>query len=334
MTPFPFSNTGYKPPVAKDPRNYKLESAQPAQPFPVSYKTDLSAIPVFQQWQLPDCVENAITFLKEYHEYLKTKIVPSLSRRSLAIPTVAADGFPFSEGTNVQNALKVAKAKGICEVQYLVDDHTLDENTFISAVLSPEAIQNAVTHEISNYAFLSDLSANGLKNAIYQNGLVVIGIDVDKNWWTATDGTISWAAADVLPIRPVNDPATKSGHAIVLYAYDDTYFYFMNSWSIGWGDNGHGWFGINDLPNIYEAAVVVDLTAAQIQAQQVTQVDVVNAIQQENNNPSAFEAKLASLLEWFVEQYNNLEATPEITAQHKTFLDYAQDYLAELKIKV
>lgn len=268
----PFDSTGYMPPKVVDKRNFILEKAQAVAPFPASYKTDISMIPVFDQKKIPDCVENSITFVKKYHESKSVSPAPDLSRRFLATWTVIRDGFPISEGTSVQNALYEAHKRGICESQFLADDHTLDEKTFTDSVkLTPLANANGVKHTIENYAFLSDTSANGLKNAIYQNGLVVVGALINQNWWTDANGNVSWDAKDILPIRP---PTTKdasvdttlSGHAFVLYGYDETYFYFVNSFSTDWGQGGKGYFGVNEVPFIYEAATIVDLSPQTVQA--------------------------------------------------------------------
>ncbi len=63
----PFPKTGYTPPAKADARNFPLEKAQAIVPFPASYKTDISAIPVFDQQHIPDCVENAVTLIKKWH---------------------------------------------------------------------------------------------------------------------------------------------------------------------------------------------------------------------------------------------------------------------------
>lgn len=259
--PTPFSNLGYKPPVVKDSRNWELESVQPTQAFPSSVITDITPFKqpemVYMQYQVPDCVENAVSFALRYKMWKSTGIIPSLCRRDLAIKTVAADGVPFEDGTSLQVALSEAWSKGIGDTQYFADDHSLDNATFIGASVPQAETDSATSAKVPGYAFLTDLSVNGLKNAINQNGIVLIGIKVSDQWWTAPNGEVSWNMGDVLPIRPIdaNHPEI-SGHAIALYGYDTEYFYFMNWWSADWGDKGHGWFGVNEVPAIYEAATI------------------------------------------------------------------------------
>lgn len=274
-------NTGYRPPKAPDPRNFVLEKAQPVLPFPASYKTDLSALGVYDQEKIPDCVENAITKARQYHEYQATGAALNLCRRFLAYFTVKDDGFPISYGTSVENALKRAKNTGICDASLFPDNHSLDEVTFSTVAPSQAAIDNAGTHKIQSYAFLSDFSAAGLKNAIYQNGIVIVGLKLDKNWWTDRAGDVTWDAGKILPLRIPTDAASESGHAIILYAYDEQYFYCWNSFGVEWGQAGHGWFAADYLPFIYEAATIVDLTAEQIaQAKRANQiVDTIDQLQ-------------------------------------------------------
>ncbi len=268
----PLTNTGYTPPSVPDPRNFPLEKAQAVVPFPTSFKADISGVPVFDQQHIPDCVENAITFVKKYHTLKNYNLTPDLSRRFLATLTAQKDGFSLSEGTNVHNALYVAHNVGICESQYLTDDHALDVSTFSNpANITPAATTNAATHKIESYAFVTDLSSNGLKNAIYQNGVVVVGALINQNWWTSIKGVVSWFAGDILPIRPplTKDPKidpSLSGHCFVLYGYDEQYFYFVNSFGTDWSEKGLGYFGVNEVPFVYEAATIIDLTPEQIQA--------------------------------------------------------------------
>lgn len=278
--PHPFGNTGYKllPP---DPRNFVYEKAFPIVSYPPEYKSDLSALGVYNQEQIPDCVENAITLAHRY--YLnKNGTLLNLCRRFLAILTVKDDGFSISAGTNVQNALKRAKNTGVCETTYLADDHSLDEVSFSAlSFITQDALNNAATHKLTNYAFVTDVSEQGLKSAIYQHGVVVVGLKLDKNWWTAPNGAISWAAQDLFTnkscLRLPTDAASISGHAVVLYGYEPGRFIGQNSFSTEWGDNGMFYLGLDYLPFIYEIATLVDLTPQQLQAVQI--VDTIDQLQ-------------------------------------------------------
>lgn len=322
------NNTGYRPPKPGevDPRNFILEKSQPVQPFPSEYKTDISAMWVYMQAKIPDCVENGVTYLKVFHWLKSHNVLVDLCRRFLAAFTVKADGVPFENGTSLQVALQVQHNIGICETQYFPDDHqpgnsTPDLSTFTNIALIPlTAIDNAKNYTNVSYAFLSDKSANGLKNAIYQNGIILIGIKIDQNWWTDISRNVTWDKDKILPIRPPKsaDPTvdpTISGHCIALFGYDENLFYFVNWWSGEWGDNGIGYFGVNDLPFVYEAATVLDLTDEQIaqqksitvvqdQVQQVT--EDVNKINPQDPNAPQEEGLVEKVVEAIEEELKDL----------------------------
>lgn len=262
MNPQPMLNTGYKPPVNVP----VLESSAPTTPFPATCITDitpfkLDAANIYMQGQIPDCVENGVCFAKRYKAWKATGKITNPCRRELAIRTVANDGVPFLDGTSLDSALTVGFSQGIGDAQYFADDHTLSVDAFIGAPIP--AIEIASDEKIPPFTFLNDLSANGLKSAVAQHGIVLIGIKVSDWWWTAPNGATSWAMNDILPIRPPDATHPEvSGHCVAIYGYDTEYFYFINWWSSEWGDKGHGWFGVNDLPFIYEAAVISDYPTA------------------------------------------------------------------------
>lgn len=290
MNPSPFPNSGYRPllPHEVDERNFPLEKAQPVVPFPESYKTDLSPLPHLFQGQRSACVEHAITKAVMYYIYKKTGKVVHLSPRFLAALTVKEDGFPLSEGTNFQNALKMARKYGICEESFLRNDVDLSDEEYCDlSKITPEAYENALQYRIDSYAFLTDLSSNGRNNAVYQNGVVVIGMKICDSWWTSIKGVVSWAAKDILPLRPPkqNDPST-SGHAIVQYGYDIAYNHIDNSFGADWADGGTGYFGPNDFPYIYEAATLLFLTEEQIAALKETKNEIAEVtLDFKNFNP-------------------------------------------------
>lgn len=265
-------------------------------------------MPVFHQKQIPDCVENAITYVKKYHELQSSGSLPDLCRRFLAILTIVKDGFSIDEGTNVENALYVASHNGICTDLYLPDNHDLSIADFSQRnAISMDAMTDGLKYKIQNYAFITDLTANGLKNAIHQNGLVIVGALINSNWWTDTRGNISWERADILPIRPpkthdVTVDPSLSGHCFVLYGYDQDYFYFVNSFGSEWGEGGSGYFAVDEIPFIYEAATIIDITKEQVQAlkdvtQDVAQVkQVINNIDPKSPNDSQIVAAVQQVV--------------------------------------
>lgn len=315
MNPHPFPQSGYTSPAAPDPRNFIYEKTTPIAPFLDTYKTDISSLPQLYQGQRSACVEHAIAKAIMYYVYKTTEKVVTLSPRFLAALTVKADGFPLSNGTSLLNALKMAQKYGICEDKYFPNNVDLSDDEYCDLTkITPEAYVNALQYRIDSYAFLSDLSSNGLKHAIYQNGIVIVGMHICASWWTSVKGVISWLAADILPLRPCSNPkdSTNSNHAHDLYGYDPYYIYNDNSFGLTWGNNGNGYFAANDVPYIYEAVTLLFLSSEQI-AEQKKASDIVNTIQSveivENGTSdlvvkNAFIALIQGLWTSFLEVYN------------------------------
>jgi hypothetical protein len=83
-------------------------------------------------------------------------------------------------------------------------------------------------------------------------------MQISDAWWTAKDGRVSWAAEDILPLRP---KTPSSNHCVDLYAYNDAALEgkldaLMNWWSDQWGGKGAAFFYGNERPYIYQAAVI------------------------------------------------------------------------------
>lgn len=263
MTSYPFDKTGYLPPVIEDPRNFVAESIMPADSgaLPASWVTDITPFKlpqnIYMQGKQPSCVAHSVAWAVQYYHWKTTGQVIKLSPRFLYALCKANDGIPNEEGTYMLTALKMAQKYGVCEDNYFHNDVTLSEADYKDVTKIPQAAYtNAATHKIGTYAFLSDTSKNGLNKAIYQNGVVLIGMKIGQEWWTAENGRVSWAADDILPLRPA--ATVVSGHAIALYAYG-AFNHLMNWWSYDWGYQGHGWFSSNDIPYIYQAAIITGL---------------------------------------------------------------------------
>lgn len=138
------------------------------------------------------------------------------------------------------------------------NDVTLAVPTYSNAALiPPEAFTVAKDRLVKSYVALTDLSFAGIKAAIAQNKVVLLGVKVGNEWWTAANGQTSWNPTAIFPLRP---PANVvSGHAILAYGYDENYIYFRNSWSTEWGNNGNGFFGADYIPFVQEAWTFMDL---------------------------------------------------------------------------
>jgi hypothetical protein len=256
MNPIPMDNTGYIPTNEPMVASAALETAQAPVDYPPVFIAPHEGLPILMQSKQPSCVGHGVTWAVMQKELVRDGSFKLLSPRFLYALCKKYDGLA-GDGTSIAVALRLAAEYGICEEKYFPNDVSLSIEQYKDASLIPaEAFENAKQHRIKTYKWVSDLTFRGLRNAIYQNDVVIVGMDISDAWWTAPDGRISWAAPDILPIRPPR-PAT-SRHCVDLYCYntDQKLDGLMNWWSDQWGNKGTAFFYGNELPYIYQAAVI------------------------------------------------------------------------------
>lgn len=266
----------YKSPA--DDRDHSLAAYAPVatMALPVSYYPNMEGINVWMQNKLGACVGHAAGKSQQVCRFHDTGAILPLSARFLYAMAKTQDGST-EEGTYPRIVASVMKNTGCATEATCPNDTTLDHATycynFKAANIPAAALAEATKVKISNYAW-ADISEQGIKSAIQiageNKGGVFMLVKIGSEWWTAPDGRISWTAADVLPLRvPQN---SVGGHEIYPYAFDEkngrTIIIFRNSWSTAWGNNGDGWFFLDEwLPYIVEVITTLDLdpnyTAAQ-----------------------------------------------------------------------
>ena len=139
------------------------------------------------------------------------------------------DGIPNFSGTFYRSGLKVlqkigAKPLGALEME-------------------------ASKFKIGSYVRVNDLSPEGLKSAIYQNGVVLTGFRGDRK---------GWKTAYIKP--PVKE---TFGHAVALIGWNKKYIIGQNSFGEKWGDKGlfylppnyrpkEAWAILTDLPTDFD----------------------------------------------------------------------------------
>jgi hypothetical protein len=252
----PMPNTGYIPTNEPMPASAALEAAQAPVSYPNIHIALHEGLPVLMQSKQPACVGHGVAWALMQKELVRDGSFKLLSARFLYALCKKYDGIP-GEGTSIATALWVAENIGVCEDQYFPNDVSLDPHAYIDlSLIPPEAYENAKLHKSKTHKWVTDLSFNGLRNAIFQNDVVIIGMDISDAWWTAPDGRVSWAAPDILPLRPPR-PMT-SRHCVDLYCYntEEKLDGLWNSWSEAWGNKGTAFFYGNELPYIYQAAVI------------------------------------------------------------------------------
>ena len=236
-------------PSPKDERDFILASFLP--PLEVSLPDEWVT---WQAWQTPvkyqanlgSCVAFSTGGQKEAYDYKELGIIPDLSEQFLYGKCKETDGMPSVNGTYIRAALKVLKDIGVCEETYFPYEGKYPPSG------SPKEgyLENAAKYKISTYASV-DITKEALQIALYQNGPVVVGINVYENFERiGSDGIAQFPSGSL-----------KGGHAILVIGYNKLGLVCKNSWSTRWGNQGYctiPW-AVWEKINLGEAWSVVDV---------------------------------------------------------------------------
>lgn len=255
-----YIKTGYRPPKWEESLYFFIKEIFTGKPssvdltkastigFPDSFTTNLAQIPPLMQGLIPDCVENAVTFVKMYYDYKKTGIVPDLSAWFLF--NISS---PSENGTSLKLALEEARTVGIAERKFIPDPDTTIPYNGIKVYPNSQAIANAASHKISAYAYTTNMKSLNLNALISQFGLVIVGMTIDNKWWLP-----SWDNLLMPLTPPSSNSATLSDHCDILFGYNGQIHSVRNSWSALWGNGGDGTISADYINSIYELAVLTD----------------------------------------------------------------------------
>lgn len=208
-----------------DLRRVKLFQVQGTVDIPKKYITDISMIPVLNQKKLGACVGHAHAIVHAYHEYKETGSIKNFSPRYLYALSKKLDGYA-GEGTYPEITAKIQKEKGCATESTVVNDTDLSHADYINVAETHEVVSDAFPYRNKGYAE-PDNTKNGLKQAIFQNGVVAITISVGGYKTRIKKGKLGL-------------------HRVVVYGYSGDKFYFRNSWGSDWGNNGNGYFYWSD----------------------------------------------------------------------------------------
>jgi hypothetical protein len=254
MEPFAFKKLGVIPYERTGAELRVGQAAAPVAQPPTYDDPAFFSTPILMQGQSPECGGFSLAFLVSY--LLNTG---KLSGSFGYAFEKTVDGVPDEAGTTIAAIGKAAQNEGVCLQDLFPDDGdgTIDPTgaQTLFAKATPQAVQDALTRNGWLPLFLTDLSWNGIQSVISKYKAVILEAQVGEEWWTAPDGTVSWAAADVLPIRP---PKTviDSHFFVAGGTYTPETISFANTWSAAWGNAGFGFFQENYIPFVKNAIVL------------------------------------------------------------------------------
>lgn len=250
ITPHAFPNSGGKqrPPDHRD----LMSGAAGTYDFPPSIMNATAfAAPIYFQGHRPACGAHAGVWYKVFLDMLAGKASANYTPRFTWI-NIKRDGTGVSDGTDMRSIFESLRKYGADDFEPLENNVTYGDADYAhTTFVTPAMLQNGAQKTIASYAFLNDHSFSGIKQAIKDNGAVLILMKIGEPFWTTLNGQSSWLEKDILPLRPPHP--VVSGHFAVAHSYDEQYIYFANSFGPTWGRKGHGYFGANYMPYVLEA---------------------------------------------------------------------------------
>lgn len=298
-----FDNLGGRARIT-DPRDHLIGAAT-TYDFPATKMQQAAfAAPIYYQGKKPACGAHAGTWAKVFLDILDGKSIGKGATPRYTWINIKRDDTNTSDGTSMDRIFAALQQYGIDTFDPLENDVTYDDQAYADPKkLTPSMLATGEANTIASYAYPQDLTFSGIKQTISDFGHCILLIDVCERFWTAADGTTSWAEKDILPLGwPSAKFPVTSAHFIVAHSYDEHYIYFANSFGPTWGRAGHGYFGPGYMPWVLEKGVMhnapkpVDSSPVTAALPQITE-----AIAQLPTLPQPQQALGKSLIEQLIE---------------------------------
>jgi hypothetical protein len=157
-------------------------------------------------------------------------------------------------GAELHAAFTFARENG--NVLYRDFAPDFDCDSLPAAMLSGKASMN----RISDFSTLfrpddnADVKITRVKSSLVRKQPVVVGMVVLQNFLALKNGEDTW-------YPQVGNTNTFGGHAMVVVGYDDARkaFEVMNSWGMGWANNGYAWIRYDDFATYCKYACVMSM---------------------------------------------------------------------------
>jgi hypothetical protein len=203
-----------------DLRDIDLGQVQAPVPRPAVFIEDVSHLPTYYQGQQPACGPHAASWFKARKDSRENNATYSYNPSSYSPEfgwkeVKTFDGYPLDSGTDMRSLFKWLQNIGPCDIGLMPNnvDQSLEAYSDPSTV-TPQMLQNASGKKIGPYAFLTDLSFDGVCDAIWQTKEVILLIRCDSGFFRTNTPTFT---------------SPLYGHFVTAFNYDQTYVYIKDS---------------------------------------------------------------------------------------------------------
>lgn len=245
-----------------------------AQPAPLTFKPDdVRKFRQNDQQKNGSCVGQMGSKAKEYTARRSGKPV-DFSARAAYILSREQDPLPPTwQGSNLRAMLKALDKVGAVPLgtDGLKDDDGLPHEVYADPSFITQAMRDAAAeHKIEGYArFGTDGQLIGIEQirkavSSFYPAPAMIAVSLGKEWWKDINGVDTWAAEDIIPVRPPLS-GVVGRHALLVDSYETLpdgrlLVEGPNWWSKYWGLRGRFQLIIPDYaPWLHELWVFTDL---------------------------------------------------------------------------
>lgn len=243
-----------------DPRDFPMLLSQAVvTPDVVDYTGEMSSVK--EQKELGSCVSFAVTAVKEWQErkeYLQEKldgkkydrlVEHDLSEQWLYYKCKEIDPWPNEEGSSLRYAMKVLQKQGIPpEKGWKYNDKIKGEHERWAPLMARWGYGGT-------YFRISSVAA--LEASLFKNGPVAIGVMCFQEIFNpGPSGVVR---------MPRNEWLYYGNHAITCVGFNrrTRLFKFKNSWGVGYGQRGYGYFPYDYIKNyMIDAWVIEDVNVS------------------------------------------------------------------------
>lgn len=191
----------------EQPYNYRdiqLGRIQKPVEIPEELIPDYSSVPKYFQGQQPACSSHAGTFGITLNEYLENGYVSPLSPRYMWRKIKDIDGYPLHLGSDLRSILKVMASEATCSNMLLPNEINKPLDIYSNPTIIDAMRYDAQPRIVASYAFLDDISFDGVKQAIFKNKFAILLIHCDEGFFGTTTPTFT---------------SKKYGHFVVAIGY-------------------------------------------------------------------------------------------------------------------